>query len=307
VVQARLLKIKREAGLVHENGPHPYFLCTGNTVDCLSLADIRIFPDTGAWSWHSVGRNTTGHHMGISFSLIAKAVELAAKVFVTVRDSGTDTSADNSDLVSMIDDVSRKIDLVAGSIGGQVAHQLEKQQLEKLSAQAKVVRLALEIGDAGLLGAAVASISEQIEYSRLRLEEGKQEWFGPWMIAEAVRIEALRIMTTGPRGVAAVERETRNFRINILNHVGRFVITSVDNPWVRIADFVEGRNEELLLGLRDVRALQVSDTATGESTGSRSGPDPVATTAPVPPTDPAPAAKTVIAATKWPFPTSSRP
>lgn len=242
--------------------------------------------------------------MGISFSLIAKAVELAAKVFVTVRDSSNGTTADNPDLVSMIDDVSRKIDSVAGSIGGQVAHELEKQQLEKLSAQAKVVRLALEIDNAaslGMLGAAVASISEQIEYSRLRLEEGKHEWFGPWMIGEAVRIEALRIMATGPRAVAAVERETRNFRINILNHVGRFVIASVDNPWAQIADFIDGRNEEILLGLRDIRALQVSDTATGKSTGSTSEPDPA------PAADRAPAAKTVVAPAKWPFPTGSRP
>jgi len=242
--------------------------------------------------------------MGISFSLIARAVELAAKVFVTVRDSGDGTAADNSDLVTMIDDVSRKIDSVAVSIGEQVAHQLEKQQLEKLSTQARVVRLALEIDNSaslGMLGAAVASISEQIEYSRQRLEDGKHEWFGPWMIAEAVRIEALRIMATGPRAVAAVERETRNFRINILNHVGRFVITSVDDPWVRIADFVEGRNEEVLLGLRDVSALQASDTATGKGTEPKSGP------APAPAADPAPVAATVIAPAKWPFPTSSRP
>jgi hypothetical protein len=232
--------------------------------------------------------------MGIPFSLIAKAVELAARVFVTVRSSGS-TSVDGSELVSMIDEVSGKIDSVATSIGGEIAHQLEKQQLEKLSAQARVVRLALEINNAAMLGSAVASISEQIEYSRLRLGEGKLEWLGPWMIAEAVRIEALRIMAVGPRAVAVVEREAGNFRISILNHVGQFLIGSVDNPWVRIADFVEGRNEDVLFGLPQVGVLQLAEVSSGEETEDL-------VTADAPLED-----DSVIAPSTWPFPTSSRP
>lgn len=246
--------------------------------------------------------------MSITFNLIEKAVDLATWVFVTVRDANNSASSGESHLVSMIDEVSKKIDSVANHIGAQVAHQLEKQQLEKLSAQAKVVKLALEIDNAAMLGTAVASISEQIEYSRLRLGEGKDEWFGPWMIAEAVRIEALRIMATNPRAVAAVERETLHFRINILNHAGKFLIGSIDNPWVQIADFVDGRNEQVLLSLREVKALQVADD-TPVSSKQKGAARNASTSAPKHESESTSSkeASTVIASASWPFPTSSRP
>ncbi|MVW64157.1 hypothetical protein GPY61_29930 [Massilia sp. NEAU-DD11] len=241
--------------------------------------------------------------MRITFNLIEKAIDLATRVFVTVRDVNNSASSNESHLVSMIDEVSKKIDSVATHIGAEVAHQLEKQQLEKLSSQAKVVKLALEIDNAAMLGTAVASISEQIEYSRLRLSEGKHEWFGPWMIAEAVRIEALRIMAANPRALAAVERETLNFRINILNHVGVFLITSMDNPWVQIADFVDGRNEDVLLSLRDVKVLQVADDTAVKS--KRQAASHGASTLESESTSSE--ASTVIAPAAWPFPTSLRP
>jgi hypothetical protein len=112
--------------------------------------------------------------------------------------------------------------------------------------------MALDFGNEHLRGPAVASISEQIEFSRLRLGEGKLEWFRAWMIAEAVRIEALRIMATTPRAAAVVERETMNFRVNILNHTGKLLIGSAASPWVRVADFVDGRDEDILFDLRDL-------------------------------------------------------
>jgi len=232
--------------------------------------------------------------MRLTFSLIEKAVNLATRVFVTVRDTGNNnTAAATPHLASLIDDVSRRIDSVASDFAGEVASQMERQQLEKLSAQAKVVKLALEIGNDSMLGSAVASISEQIEYSRLRLAENKHAWFAPWMIAESIRIEALRIMANNPRGVAVVERETVAFRINILNHVGKLVIGATENPWVQIADFVEGRNENVLQSLSQLDALQMSADGTVGSEPAASLQD-------------ASAASSAIAFAAWPFPTSLR-
>lgn len=240
--------------------------------------------------------------MGISFNLIAKAVELAIKVFVTVRSAkGNSGGNDTSDLVDLIDDVREKIDSLASDFAGQVAYQLEKQQLERLSAQAKVVKLALDFGSEHLLGPAVAAISEQIEFSRVRLAEGKYEWLGPWMIAEAVRIEALRIMAPTPRAIAVVERETTNFRINILNHAGKLLIDSADSPWLRIADFVEGRNEDILLDLRDVGELQTAAITPIENDKVDAAPRKAKAKTTTP------SEKTVIPSASWPFPTSSRP
>lgn len=243
--------------------------------------------------------------MRITFSLIEKAVNLAMRVFVTVRESKANAApADQSDLIGLIDDVSKKIDSLAGDIAGQLNYQLEKQQLEKLSAQAKSVKLALEFGSDHILGPAVASISEQIEYSRVRLSEGKYEWFGAWMIAESVRIEALRMMANNQRGLDVVRRETMNFRLNILNHAGKLIVSNADNPWLKIADFVEGRNEDLLLGLGQVEELQVFELESEEAAPRKAKP-----AAPAEAKAAAPAAEkvTLSQATGWPFPTSSRP
>jgi hypothetical protein len=208
--------------------------------------------------------------MPLSFSLIEKAVNLATKVFLAVRTPGSEES-DQSQLISVIDDVSKKIDTLAKGFAGELSYQLEKQQLERLSAQAKVVKLALEFGNDAMLGTAVASISEQIEYSRLRMQEGKHEWFGPWMIAESVRIEALRIMANSPRAVEVVQRETVNFRLHILDHVGALLIGTTESPWSKISDFVEGRNEDVLLGLANVKALQASEIPTASKAASTKG------------------------------------
>jgi hypothetical protein len=234
-------------------------------------------------------------NMGISFSLIEKAVDLATRVFVTVRNTNN-TTAEQSQLASVIDEVSKRIDSLANGFAGELSYQLEKQQLEKLSAQAKVVKFALEFGNDAMLATAVTSISEQVEYSRVRLGEGKHEWFGPWMIAESVRIEALRIMANSQRAFEVVQRETLNFRINILNHAGKLLIGAADSPWLKIADFVEGRNEDVLLTLREVPALQVSAPEPTEHKGkpAQAGSAPAAATALTP-------------AAAWPFSTSLRP
>jgi hypothetical protein len=237
--------------------------------------------------------------MGIPLGLIVNAVMVATKVLVAVRSTNS-ASAQQSELVSLIDDVSKKIDALSSGLSAELGYQLEKQQLEKLSALSKVVKLALELGHQAMLGTAVASISEQIEYSRLRLREGKYEWLGPWMIAESVRIEALRIMAADERGLDAVRRETLAFRIHILDHVGRLLVGATDSPWLKIADFVEGRNEALLLSLSDVAELQPEEAQAEEAQAeAESQPDEAA---------PAPAAKTTLAPSRsWPFPTSSRP
>ncbi|MPQ55110.1 hypothetical protein [Duganella sp. FT27W] len=209
--------------------------------------------------------------MPLTFSLIEKAVNLATKVFLAVRTPSSGGDSDQLQLVSIIDDVSKKIDSLAKGFAGELSYQLEKQQLERLSSQAKVVKLALEFGNDAMLGTAVASISEQIEYSRLRMNEGKHAWFGPWMIAESVRIEALRIMANSPRAVEVVERETVKFRLHILDHVGGMIIGATESPWSKISDFVEGRNEDILLSLANVQALQGSDVPTGSKSGANNG------------------------------------
>ncbi|MFN3791958.1 hypothetical protein [Massilia sp.] len=244
--------------------------------------------------------------MRITFKLIEKAVDLATRVFVTVRETNANaTPADQSNLISLIDDVSRRIDSLASDIAGQVSYQLEKQQLEKLAAQTKVVKLALEFGNESMLGPAVASISEQIEYSRLRLSEGKHEWFAPWMIAESVRIEALRMMAHSQRALDVVQRETLNFRISILDHAGKLIVSSVDNPWLGIADFVDGRNEDVLLGLGEIEEFQAFEVEPEEDASRKAKPrSPAKTTAIAAPAE----EKAALApASGWPFPTSSRP
>lgn len=108
------------------------------------------------WSTRHSGSRCSQTRTGVRqayFQYLARqAVELSAKVFFTMRAAKAGGSAsDTSDLADLIEDVSKKIDSLASDIAGQVGYQLEKQQLEMLSAQAKVVKLALDFGNEHLL------------------------------------------------------------------------------------------------------------------------------------------------------------
>ena len=71
---------------------------------------------------------------------------------------------------------------------------MERTQLEQLSIQAKALKFALQFGNETMLSQATLAVTQQTEYCMLRIAEGKYEWFGPWMIAESVRIEGLRML-----------------------------------------------------------------------------------------------------------------
>jgi len=232
--------------------------------------------------------------MAITFSLIEKAVLLATKVFTTVRSTQRSEAPDQDAVVSALDDVSKRIDSLPASVARSVASELEWQQLEKLSSQAKSLKMAIEFGHETMLAASLVPISEQVEYSRLRLAEGKLEWLGPWMAAEAIRIEALRSLASTPKALSVVQNEVAQFRIRILNYTGRLVVGSMDEPWLKIASFVDGRDDALLYDIANASELQVADIV----------PD---APAKKPTARKAQPATTALASTAWPFPTTSRP
>jgi hypothetical protein len=234
--------------------------------------------------------------MAIPFNIAVTALKLAASVFTFVKQSSDQKSVDDHGLIDALDALSKKIDTLPASHGQQLASALEWQQLEKLSSQAKALRLALEFGHETMLAAALVPVSEQVEYSRLRLAEGKFEWLGPWLAGESIRIEALRRLANNPRAFDVVQRETANFRMAILKLAGKRLVNSMDDPWFRICSFVEGRDEALLL---DIAELDWTDAAP-ETPGLETAP---AVSEP----EEAPVARSVIAPAAWPFPTSARP
>ncbi|WP_153135327.1 biotin/lipoyl-containing protein [Paraburkholderia agricolaris] len=189
--------------------------------------------------------------------MLRKSYKIASQVLSYLREGEERTDSTpvattnareevNAKVLSAINDVSQKLDIVARDIVGKVTQKLEQDQLEKLAAQVRTVKLGLELDNEGILTTSLVHITEQIEYAKNRLAEDKREWLGPWLMAEAVRIAALRAVSGGERAMTVLNRGAMSFRLNILDYTRDLLLKTGRSPWLKIAEFVEGRNEDVL-------------------------------------------------------------
>ncbi|SOE92700.1 Biotin-requiring enzyme [Burkholderia sp. D7] len=192
-----------------------------------------------------------------TLDMLQKGYKIASQVLSYLREGEEQTDSTpvaaiasreevDAKVLSAVNDVSHKLDIVARDIVGKVTQKLEQDQLEKLAAQVRTVKLGLEFENEGMLTTSLVHITEQIEYAKNRLAEGKREWLGPWLMAEAVRIAALRAVPGGEKAMTVLNREVLAFRLNILDYTRDSLLKSSKSPWLKIAEFVEGRNEDVL-------------------------------------------------------------
>ncbi|WP_343665000.1 hypothetical protein [Paraburkholderia tropica] len=221
----------------------------------------------------------------------------------------------NAKLASAIDDVAKKLEGAVQSIVGNIIDKLERDQLEMLTAQVKSVHFALEFENDGMLGPAVARIMELIAYAKNRIGEGKGEWVGPWLMGESIRIIALRRLASSEKALALVQSEARAFRLNILDYSGQSLVKNGNVPWVKIAEFVHGINEDIVPIIAQTAHLELEAPAprtrktAARSVVAKQVPD-VSVSQKKPTKSSAPAATVRTAlnpAGSWPFPTGSRP
>ena len=163
-----------------------------------------------------------------------------------------------------------------------------------------------------MLGAAMPRIMELTVYAKNRITEGKREWIGPWLMAESSRIIALERLATSDSGRAAVKNEASTFRLNILDFSGHTLLKSRSVPWVKIAEFVQGANEDVVeliahsseLDAPTQRGRKAAPVVVVEDTPkrTRSRKEKVETTQ----TTEAVVKTALNPASAWPFPTGSR-
>ncbi|VVE77006.1 hypothetical protein PCA31118_05356 [Pandoraea captiosa] len=202
--------------------------------------------------------------------LLHKGFDLASDILSYLRDGDEGTDRAQSEnatslvletkVLTAIDDVSRKLDLVAQDIVSKVSQKLEHDQLERLSAQIKAVKFGIQFGDESMLKLPLVQVAEQIEYAKHRIAEGKYEWLGPWMMAESIRLVGLREIARNDAACEVLKREALSFRLNILDFTGDFLLKAVNSPWVKISEFVEGRNEDVLRLIENSSDFGVTDT-----------------------------------------------
>lgn len=162
-------------------------------------------------------------------------------------------------LLSSIEDISHKLDFVAHDVATKVSRKLEADQLEKLTSQIKAIKFALEFNDKDMLRLTLVRIIDQLEYAKNRISEGKFEWLSPWMMAESIRIVSLRKIAIDNNALDVVYKEALAFRISILNFTGSFVVKTNNSPWLKISEFVEGKNEDILKLINSAKHLHNSD------------------------------------------------
>lgn len=214
--------------------------------------------------------------------LLDKGLTLAGEFLSFFREDGSNTrepdlalaaaaSRSNEKLASAVDDVAKRLETAVQSIVGNVVDKIERDQLELLTAQAKSVHFAIEFENDGMLGPAVTRIMELIAYAKNRIAEGKQEWLGPWLMAESIRIVALRRLASSEKAKALVQSEAHAFRLSILDYSGQSLLSKGKVPWMKVAEFVQGTNEDIVqLIVQSVQSdrLMMDDQAGSEASNT---------------------------------------
>ncbi|HDR9164793.1 TPA: hypothetical protein QDB28_005228 [Burkholderia vietnamiensis] len=209
--------------------------------------------------------------MGSLLDLFNDGVEITRKILGLFRE-GDETRGSNGAEVSRvelqvldpsvlrsIEVVSAKLDSLAGDVELRVTQRLETQELEKLAAVVRSAKTALEFGNQSLLASTLASLSERVEYARNRLAEGNADWLSLWMAGESMRIACLSSLADNDRAREIVARETHAFRLNILTFSRSIIFDANQIPWVAIADFVNGKGEQLLTLLEQNNSTAAND------------------------------------------------
>ncbi|ARK91037.1 hypothetical protein BOC42_27815 [Burkholderia pseudomallei] len=245
--------------------------------------------------------------------LLDKGLTLAGEFLSFVREEGARSSEpdmavavaasrSNEKLASAVDDVAKRLETAVQSIVGNVVDKIERDQLELLTAQAKSVHFAIEFENDGMLGPAVTRIMELIAYAKNRIAEGKQEWLGPWLMAESIRIVALRRLASSEKAKALVQSEAHAFRLSILDYSGQSLLSKGKVPWMKVAEFVQGTNEDIVqLIAQSVQSdkLAQDDQAVSETNNTVEQQNAVSTVR-------SSGVKTAMnPAAAWPFPTGS--
>ncbi|MCA1326296.1 hypothetical protein [Herbaspirillum sp. alder98] len=251
--------------------------------------------------------------MGWEIALIDKGFALASDFLAYIREKSErdhqlkmtklKMAAQESKVMDAILDVSTQLDVAVRDIVRQVTEKIERDQWEKLVAQVKGLQTALDFEDEAMIRVAVANISDQIEYAKNRLNEKKTQWMGPWLVAESIRLVALRQIASSDKTVKLLDRYTKEFRINILNLGASPLLSSGNVPWLQIADFIEGRNEDVIPLIAEASASKAALSAPRKP---RAVPAAKAKPAKAPKAAAKPSTGTVLnPAAAWPFPTGT--
>ncbi|MCY0966079.1 hypothetical protein [Parathalassolituus penaei] len=128
----------------------------------------------------------------------------------------------------------------------EILQKIEADKLEMLLSKIKKAKLALEMKDVKSFMLIAYELFDYTEYAWKRIHEEKHNWIGPWMVGESVRLSLL-MYSIQEDNYEIVLREYSDFRINILNVVGRKIIEESEPiAWEKISSFIEGKNEDIL-------------------------------------------------------------
>ncbi|WP_175241146.1 hypothetical protein [Burkholderia contaminans] len=122
-------------------------------------------------------------------------------------------------------------------------------------------------------------------------------------MAESIRIVALRRLASSEKAKALVQSEAHAFRLSILDYNGQSLLSKGKVPWMKVAEFVQGTNEDIVqLIAQSVQSdgLAQDDQAVSETNNTVEQQNAVSTVR-------SSGVKTAMnPAAAWPFPTGSR-
>ncbi|MGK0270031.1 MAG: hypothetical protein ACI88H_000664 [Cocleimonas sp.] len=189
-------------------------------------------------------------------SVVEDGIKIAKNVldFVTDNQSSSQESNDEyrrqmSLLSNQIKQSTDKLERIIKDSTQQILDKIETDNLEKLTASAQSLQLALDLDDEVLSTNITSKLFEYVGYSSKRIDEGKKHWFGPWLIGKSLILLALQNKHSSLGANRIIENEILKFRLEILNRVKYILVEEDVTPWILISEFVSGSNQELLTSI----------------------------------------------------------
>lgn len=249
--------------------------------------------------------------------LLNKAIVVADRVIDHVVDNALSTTPAQPAI--SIDDVIRQtteqLTAITAASRDAIIAKIEADKLEELRSRIQNLGFVLRVGKANEALAYVLTVKESVDYAENRLREGKNEWLGAAIAGKTTVVAALGHLSIDSGDEAqALATLCKRARHQVLNQiVSSLVAAGRPVPWDEIHAFLE-RDPAALPVLEQLAAPSSGQTA-GAAAGEAIPKDLVSVSVAdlsrgkidVVQERHTPAATVLQPATKWPFPTSSRP
>jgi len=182
--------------------------------------------------------------IGLNLELISLGLDLADKVIGLCR--GNDKLQEDR-LIDLIGDSTESLKNAIQIGAEQVIYKIEQDKMEELISRLKNIDMLIRMKNQEHLLGYLLQVQESVDYAKNRLDEGKQQWFTPYLIGKSMVYAAFTyIGNESPQMRQELLQTLDDIKIKILDEIS---LTLIQNgrtiPWHVVKDFLDNKTGSL--------------------------------------------------------------